>query len=73
MNIKNYKYGIIVDDYGIVKIHNYYERLEDAKYATKEIIAETSLHTINFPIGIKIYIFELLTGITFSEIKFEKG
>ena len=71
MNIKNYKYGIIVDDYGIIKIHNYYENLEDAKDNLKKIMAETTLHTVSFPVGTKMYIFEIISGIAFTEIKFK--
>lgn len=71
MNIKNYKYGIIVDDYGIITIHNYYENLEDAKDNLKKIMAEITLHTLSFPVGIKMYIFEIISGIAFTEIKFK--
>lgn len=71
MNNKNYKYGIIVDDYGIMTIHNFYEKLEDAKDNLKKIMAETTLHTVSFPIGIKMYIFEIHNGIAFTEIIFK--
>lgn len=71
MNYKNYKYGIIVDDNGIMTIHNFYPKLEDARDNLKKIMAETTLHTVSFPIGIKMYIFEIHNGITFTEIVFK--
>lgn len=71
MNIKNYKYGIIIDNNGMITIHNYYKNIEDAKSDLKEIMDETTLHTISFPVGIKMYIFEIISGIAFTEIKFE--
>ena len=30
MNINNYKYGIIVDNYGMITVHSYYKKIEDA-------------------------------------------
>lgn len=71
MNINNYKYGIFIDDNGITGIHNYYERLDDAKCDLKQIMSEITLKTTVFPIGIRLYIFEILSGITFTEIKFK--
>lgn len=70
MNINNYKYGIIVDNYGMITVHSYYKNIEDAKHNLKEIMAETTFHTVNFPLGIKMYIFEIISGIAFTEIKF---